>query len=68
MALSFEKMDDLHEMAQMCREQLTQFSAKQNYHKYEHWGDITDNMYVMMQRKAKSIIRKTKTQEKRNKQ
>jgi len=68
MALSFEKMDDLHEMAQMCREQLTQFSAKQNYHKYEHWGDITDNMYEMMQRKAKSIIRKTKTQEKRNKQ
>ena len=67
-ALSFEKMDDLHEMAQMCREQLTQFSAKQNYHKYEHWGDITDNMYEMMQRKAKSIIRKTKTQEKRNKQ
>lgn len=66
-ALSFEKIDDLHEMAIMCREQLTQFSAKQNYHKYEHWGDITDKMYATMQTKAKTIIRKTRTLEKQSK-
>ncbi len=66
-ALSFEKIDDLHEMAIMCREQLTQFHAKQNYHKYEHWGDITDKMYDTMQTKAKTIIRKTKTLEKQKK-
>ena len=58
--LSFEKIDDLHEMANMCREQLSQFYAKQDYRKYEHWGYITDDMYDLMQNKAKAIIRKTR--------
>ncbi len=57
--LSFEHLDDLHEMAHMCREQLSQFSEKEDYHKYAHWGEITDNMYTVMQNKAKAIIRKT---------
>jgi hypothetical protein len=46
-------------MAHMCREQLSQFGEKEDYHKYAHWGDITDNMYTVMQNKAKAIIRKT---------
>ena len=36
------------------------FGKQADYTKYPQWGDITDNMYEMMQNKAMSVIRKTK--------
>lgn len=61
--LFFDHLDDLREMAHMCRDQLNLFSSTQHYYRYAHWGDITDNMYTVMQNKAKSIIRKTNQKE-----
>lgn len=63
-AFSFDKLDDLHEMAQICRYQLSQFANTQRFHQYAFWGDITDDMFAMMRSKAKSIIRKTEEAEK----
>lgn len=63
--LSFDKMDDLHEMAHLCREQLSQFSGGHKLYNQDFWGDITDNMFEMMKKKAKSIIRKSETAEKK---
>ncbi len=57
--LNYEKIRDLQELAHLCKEQMTVFSKQADYTKFPEWGDITDNMYEMMQRKAKSIIRKT---------
>ncbi len=57
--LNYEKIRDLQELAHLCKEQMTEFSKQADYTKFPEWGDITDNMYEMMQRKAKSIIRKT---------
>lgn len=64
-ALSYETVQDLQEMAQLCREQLRLYSIEGDYTKYADWGDITDNMYEMMQKKAKSIIRKTDAKRKK---
>lgn len=58
-SLSYDKIIDLQELAHLCKEQMTKFGEQMDYTKYPEWGDITDNMYEMMQRKAKSIIRKT---------
>lgn len=58
--LNYEKILDLKEMAHLCREQMLVFGKQADYTKYPQWGDITDNMYEMMQNKAMSVIRKTK--------
>ena len=58
--LNYEKILDLKEMAHLCREQMLVFGKQADYTKYPLWGDITDNMYGMMQNKAMSVIRKTK--------
>lgn len=59
-SLNYEKILDLKEMAHLCREQMRLFGEQADYTKYPEWGDITDNMYEMMQNKAMSVIRKTK--------
>lgn len=61
--LSFDEVKDYAEMAHMAREQLARFASVHEYRKYMFWGDITDKMYENMQNKAKSIIRKTNTEE-----
>ncbi len=63
--LNYEKVVDLQEMAHLCKEQLTAFGKQADYIKFPEWGDITDNMYEMMQKKAMSIIRKTDSKRKR---
>ena len=57
--LNYEKIRDLQELAHLCKEQMTEFSKQADYTKFPEWGDITDNMYEMMQKKAMSIMRKT---------
>lgn len=63
-ALGYEKILDLKEMAHLCREQMQMFGSQVDYTKYAEWGDITDNMYEMMQKKASAIIRKTQSKKK----
>lgn len=58
-SLNYEKIRDLQETAHLCREQMRMFSEQADYTQYTEWGDITDNMYEMMQSKAKAIMRKT---------
>lgn len=56
--LNYEKILDLKEMAHLCREQLRVFGTQADYLQYAQWGDITDNMYAMIQNKAKAVINK----------
>ena len=56
--LNYEKILDLKEMAHLCREQLMVFGTQADYLQYAQWGDITDNMYAMIQSKAKAVINK----------
>lgn len=56
--LNYEKIRDLQEMAHLCREQLRVFGKMADYLNYTEWGDISDNMYELMQNKAKALIRK----------
>jgi uncharacterized Ntn-hydrolase superfamily protein len=62
--LNYEKIRDLQEVAHLCKEQMAEFGKQAGYTKYPTWGDITDNMYEMMQKKAMSIIRKTEAKKK----
>ncbi len=61
--LSYEEADDIHKVAQMCKQHLEKFNTANGAYKYDFWGDITDNMYEIMQNKAKAIIRKQEEQE-----
>lgn len=63
---SLEQWDNLHELSQVCREQIKEFGNTQKFLSYGIWGDIVDNMYSMMQNKAKAIIKKTNEQEQKN--
>ncbi len=63
--LNYEKILDLKEMAHLCREQLRVFGTQADYLQYAQWGDITDNMYGMMQNKAKAVISKTETEKRK---
>lgn len=63
--LNYENISELKNTAHLCREQMKMFGSIADYTKYADWGDITDNMYEMMQKKAKSIIRKTDSKRKK---
>ncbi len=56
--LNYDKILELKETAHLCREQLKVFGSQADYLQYAQWGDVTDNMYEMIQNKAKAIINK----------
>lgn len=62
--LSYELYDDIRATAKMAKEKLLFFSKNTYYLDKAFWGDIVDNMYEMMKRKAKSIMRKTEKENK----
>lgn len=61
---SLEQWDNMHELSQVCRSEIKSFGSTQKFLSYGIWGDTVDDMYTMMQNKAKSIIKKTNEQEK----
>lgn len=60
--LNYTKIVDLQDTAHLCRDQLKIFGAQADYLQYAQWGDITDNMYKMMQNKAKALINKVEAE------
>lgn len=59
---SFESLKDVQEMNHLVRTQLVHFYNTQKYCQYDCWGDVTDDMYLMMKRKAKAIMNKVDKQ------
>ena len=57
--LKFELFDDLKSLVSPVRAKLSYLANNTTYLDNAVWGDITDNMYAMMQNKAKAISRKT---------
>lgn len=57
--LKFELFDDLKSLVSPVRAKLSYLAKNTTYLDNAVWGDITDNMYAMMQNKAKAISRKT---------
>ena len=60
--LSFDKVDDLHSLAALCKQHIERFNGEHGYYSQAAWGDITDNAYQMLYNKAKAIIRKKEGQ------
>lgn len=54
--------DDLSAALKMAKEKLKYLSKNSNYMEDLTWADGCDNMYRLMQNKAKAIIRKERTQ------
>jgi len=59
--LHFEMFDDLLRLAKMAREKLQFLQNNSGYAKDVVWADKCDNMYELLRNKARSIIRKRKT-------
>ena len=57
--LKFELFDDLKSLVSPVMAKLSYLAKNTTYLDNAVWGDITDNMYAMMQNKAKAISRKT---------
>lgn len=58
--LKFVMFDDIREISSMAKEKLKYLRAKSTYMDDLFWADKCDNMYEMMQSKARSIVRKRK--------
>lgn len=56
--LSYDMFDDIRELSKMVKDSLSFFGRETSFLDSPSWGDITDNMYRMMQNKAKAIIAK----------
>lgn len=56
--LQFEQFDDIKQISEMVKSKLYFLQKNSQYMNNAFWGDNCDNMYSMMQNKAKSIIRK----------
>ncbi|MBR1527086.1 MAG: hypothetical protein IJ640_10595 [Prevotella sp.] len=59
--LNYEIHDDLKELAAVIRDKMKYWGDNSEYLKDNAWGDKCDDMYEMMKNKAKSIIRKRKS-------
>lgn len=58
--LNISAFDDISQAMQMAQEKLKYLSKNGDYMSDSTWGNQCDNMYEMMQNKAKAIIRKRK--------
>jgi hypothetical protein len=56
--LQFEMFDEVSDMAKMVKGKMAILEKETTFLKSAVWGDVVDNMYVMMLNKSKSIIRK----------
>lgn len=56
---TFDKFADVSQLCRLMKEKMNYFRQSSSFLQYAHWGDIVDNMYEMMQNKAKLIIKKT---------
>lgn len=59
--LNYEMHDDLKELSEMIQEKMKYWSENSQYLNDNEWGARVDDMYQMMKNKAKSIIRKRKS-------
>lgn len=57
--LSYEMYDDIRECSKMAKQKLAWFARNTSYLDKAYWGDIVDEMYLMMRNKAMKIIKKT---------
>ena len=51
--------NDISQLAAMAKHQMSLLSNTTKLLDHPVWGDVVDNMYMMMQNKAKAILRKT---------
>ena len=58
--LHFEQFDDIKQIGEMVKSKLDFLQKNSKYMNNAFWGDKCDDMYSMMQNKAKAIIRKRK--------
>ena len=58
--LHFEQFDDIKQIGEMVKSKLDFLQKNSHYMNNVFWGDKCDDMYSMMQNKAKAIIRKRK--------
>ena len=58
--LHFEQFDDIKLLGEMVKSKLDFLQKNSHYMNNVFWGDKCDDMYSMMQNKAKAIIRKRK--------
>lgn len=56
--LHFEQFDDIKQLGEMVKSKLDFLQKNSKYMNNAFWGDKCDDMYSMMQNKAKAIIRK----------
>lgn len=56
--LTFDTFDDVRKLAEMCKQKLSFFAKQADYIKSPLWGTMVDNIYEMMQNKAKSLMSK----------
>lgn len=56
--LHFEQFNDIRQIASMAKEKLVFFQKNSGYMEDLAWGAYCDNMYDMIQSKAKALIRK----------
>lgn len=54
--LQFEQFDEVKELAKMVKGKLSILKKETSFLNSSKWGDIVDNMYDMMQSKARKII------------
>lgn len=59
--MHFEMFEDMRQLSDMAKAKLKYFQENSGYMKDLVWADKCDNMYEMIQSKAKSIMRKKKT-------
>ena len=59
--LSFEMFNDIRQLSAMVKEKLKWLQKNSGYMKDLAWANQCDNMYGLMQNKAKSIMRKRKS-------
>lgn len=59
--MAFEMFEDISQLSQMAKAKLKFFQESSGYMKDLVWADKCDNMYEVIQSKAKSIIRKRKS-------
>ena len=58
-SLSLGMFNDISQLAAMAKHQMSLLSNTTKLLDHPVWGDVVDNMYMMMQNKAKAILRKT---------
>lgn len=66
-SLFLESFDDLREMAKLARGKVAMLAKSTACLDTPYWGDVVDNMFEMMRRKAGSIVRKTDAELKKRK-